>query len=126
MRQGANADHVLGQNSDGLSGQSGLHDFENVGRKMGEVRQSLVFDLPVFAIGPAEKGCGVDLLSDHSLCCDHMTGSASARHRTIITEKNNLVKEISDYICRLNISLILLQIKNKNSFLGVILAGTLG
>ncbi len=80
MRQGANADHVLGENSHGLAGHSGLHDLEDVGRKMGEVRQCLVLDLPVFAMGPAEKCCGVDLLSNHPLCCDHMTGSISASH----------------------------------------------
>ena len=84
MRQGADAGEILGQDTHRLSRHSGLHDLDNVGRKMGEVRQGLVLDLPVFAIGPAQKGCDIRLRSDHPLCCDHMTWSFSARHEARI------------------------------------------
>ena len=82
--QGADAGEILGQNAHGLARHAGLHDLEDRGRKMGEIGQGLVLDLPVLPIGPAQKGRRVDFVSHHSFRCDHMTGSVSARHEIFI------------------------------------------
>jgi hypothetical protein len=81
---------------------------------MGEVRQGLVLDLSVFAIGPAQKGCRIDLLSHHSFRCDHMTGSASARHEVKISQLQMYVNKISDYIFVIIVTNMSLQIQNKD------------